>query len=124
MKLRLLTLLLALLFLSACVPVQEGAERAVRAIGAGDDGATIAIHDAGVTFDPASETALQVVLYVGGENLQESEEVCEPLGNGVACFLEDVESPVTVAVLGTDMSANVSYYRTGRSSPLFFYVRE
>lgn len=121
---KLLALIGVLVFLAACAPVQEGVERAVRAVGAGDDGAQLIIHDAGVTFDAGGALALDTVLYVGGEALSAPDEECEPLGNGIACYLGDVEAEATVAVTGVDLSANVSYYREEQASPLFFYVRE
>lgn len=123
-RLKLLLLILLLPLVASCAPVQDGVERAVRAVGADGDPATLTIYPDGVVFDSGPTVALQVVLYVGGENLQEAEEVCEPLGNGIVCELGDVVGPVTMDVTGTDRSSNVSYYRESDSSPRFFYVRE
>jgi hypothetical protein len=122
-----LTYLTAILLLvaAACAPVQDGVQRAVRAVAAHDDGAQLVIHGQGVTFDPAGEIALEVVLYVGGQDLVENEDACEPLRNGVACYLGDVSTPATVSVTGENRSANVSYYRPGPDLQIrFFYVRE
>lgn len=113
---------LILLALAACAPVQDGAQRAINAVGADGDPATLRIHSEGVTFDPVEGTALQVVLYVGGANLVEAEDECEPLRSGVVCDLGDVSEAVTVKVTGDGRSANISMYRG--DTVVFFYTRQ
>lgn len=119
-------LLLLVLTLAACTPVQDAVADAVRAVAAGDDGATLTLHPDGVTFDPVEGTALDTVLYIGGEGLRVTTEEpdCQALRRGITCFLGDVSEAVTVTVVGTDRSANVSYYREGSGIPKFFYVFE
>lgn len=110
------------LLLASCAPFQDGAQRAINAVGADGDPATLVIHEGGVTFDPVVGVAENVSLYVGGQNLVESEVACRPLGNGVWCRLGDVSEATTVAVTGDNRSANVRLYRGEHFA--FFYTRQ
>lgn len=119
------------LTLAACTPrFQQGIEDAIRAFADGPGGAALVITDAGVVFTAGVMPRLDTVLFVGGENLIETDDACEPFRAGVVCFLEEggrdllAGELVEVAVTGEHMSANVSYYLPDHPIPFGFYVRE
>ena len=115
---------LIIFVMSSCAPVQDAAQRAVRAVGAADDPSSLEITATGLLFDPGGVPAHQVVVYIGGQRLQTDEEECAPLQNGIACALGDVTTPAALAVLGSERSASVSFYRGEDSLPVYYYVRE
>lgn len=123
---RFLAVVAALLMLSACaVPpaVQQAVEDAVRAVGQGGDGATLVLTESSATFDAGDATAHNVTLYFGGVNLVVTDSRCEVINNGVGCDLGSIDDSTVVTYTGSDISANVSYYREDVDTPLFFYVR-
>lgn len=73
-----------------------------------------------VIFAAGNQDALDVALYIGGNNLSVNDNKCTPEGNGFGCILGTVAAggSYEVTVQGSQLSANVTYLRSGSAEPL------
>lgn len=73
-----------------------------------------------VIFAAGTRDALDVALYIGGNNLSVNDDNCAREGNGFGCILGTVAAggSYEVTVQGSQLSANVTYLRSGSAEPL------
>lgn len=111
------------LILSAC-NLPATVQNVTTVVGKGSDAATLTLSQSDVAFNSGPETALSTVLYLGGVKLNVMDPRCHVVNNGVGCDLGDVNGTTNIAFSGSDVSVNVTYFRTTLHTPLFFYVRQ
>ena len=117
---------LAMVLAACTIPaaVKDTVQHTVTVIGKGADDAMMALSDTDVVFSSGSGTAYSVVLYLGGDNLNVTDQRCDVVNNGIGCDLGDVTGSTRVAFNGNDVSVNTTYFRSDVNTPLFFYLRQ